>query len=74
MGGPADSEGDAVEVMTMPQVLESTEVESSIDLLKCDIEGAESQVLADCAGWIGRVRNLVIELHAPYTREAFLAD
>lgn len=39
-----------------------------IDLLKCDIEGSESELFsADCASWIDRVRNLVIEVHPPYS-------
>ncbi len=46
----------------------------TIDLLKCDIEGAEQEVFADCASWLHRVRNLVIELHEPYLADRFLQD
>jgi FkbM family methyltransferase len=45
-----------------------------IDLLKCDIEGAEQAVFGDCRNWIGRVRTLVIELHDPYSSAMFLRD
>jgi hypothetical protein len=38
-----------------------------IDLLKCDIEGSEAELFANCAPWIDRVRNLVIEVHPPYS-------
>jgi FkbM family methyltransferase len=38
----------------------------TVDLLKCDIEGTEVELFADCAGWIGCVRNLFVETHAPY--------
>lgn len=49
-----------------------------IDLLKMDIEGAESEIFsADISTWIGRVRNICIELHGEACRETFfraLAD
>lgn len=34
-----------------------------VDLLKLDIEGAERAVLADCAGALGNVRAILMELH-----------
>lgn len=34
-----------------------------IDLLKLDIEGAERAVLADCAGALGNVRAMLLDLH-----------
>jgi FkbM family methyltransferase len=64
----------SVDALTVPQILERTGADPVIDLLKCDIQGAEQAVFADCAGWIGRVRNLVVELHDPYTQDMFLAD
>jgi FkbM family methyltransferase len=63
-----------VDALTVPQILDRCGADEVIDLLKCDIQGAEQAVFADCAEWIGRVRNLVVELHDPYTREAFLSD
>ena len=68
--------GNCVEVdaKTVPQVLEECGAEEVIDLLKCDIQGAEQAVFADCASWIHRVRNLIVELHDPYTRDQFMAD
>jgi FkbM family methyltransferase len=67
---------DAVDALTVPDVLTQAAIGSDtpIDLLKCDIEGAEQQVFADCRAWIGRVRNLITELHPPYTPDGFLAD
>jgi FkbM family methyltransferase len=44
------------------------------DLLKCDIEGGEIELFADCRPWIGRVRNMVVETHDPYTLDALDAD
>jgi FkbM family methyltransferase len=63
-----------VPALTVPQVLERAGFAGEIDLLKCDIEGAEAEVFADCAAWIGRVGNIAIELHAPYTAQRFLED
>jgi FkbM family methyltransferase len=37
-----------------------------IDILKMDIEGAELEVLTHSADWLGRVGNLLIELHDRY--------
>ena len=58
----------------MSEILEQAGVSGEIDLVKCDIEGAEAEVLARCADWITRVRALVIELHAPYTEELLRRD
>jgi FkbM family methyltransferase len=63
-----------VDALTVPQVLERTNADEVIDLLKCDIQGPERAVFADCASWIHRVRNMVVELHDDYTDELFLAD
>lgn len=43
-----------------------------IAILKVDIEGAEAAVFAsNYAGWIGKVDNIVIELHGPDCRRVF---
>lgn len=65
---------ESVPAMTLPQILASCEVHGPVDLLKCDIEGAEAELFAECADWIGRVRNLVVELHRPYSSQEFLSD
>jgi len=43
-----------------------------IDLLKLDIEGAEGEVLADCAHHLGNVRAMLLEIHEfdPHMRRA----
>lgn len=64
----------AVSATTLPELLRQAEVDGEIDLLKCDIEGAEREVFATASTWLPRVRHLVIELHAPYLQDAFLAD
>jgi len=65
--------GEPVRAVTIQQILEEHALTGDIDLLKCDIEGAEEEVFAHCAAWIHRVRSMVVELHPPYTQERFLA-
>jgi FkbM family methyltransferase len=65
---------EEVHALTVPEILDEAGMSGEIDLLKCDIEGAEAEVFADCAGWIGRVRHLIVELHAPYTAERLMSD
>jgi FkbM family methyltransferase len=67
-----DEDGDRpgeIPVLTMPQILERGAMPSTIDVLKCDIEGAEDELFADCRSWIGRVRWIVAECHHPYTAD-----
>lgn len=64
-----DRPGD-IPVLTMPRILEEAGMNSTIDVLKCDIEGAEEELFADCREWIGRVRWIVAECHHPYTADA----
>jgi FkbM family methyltransferase len=59
--------GQVVEVMTLADVLESHARDERVDLLKCDIEGAERELFDDCRSWIQRIDAIVIELHPPYT-------
>src|SRR5688572_3148969 len=60
--GSAAAEG--AEVVTMAQVL--YQLPGDIDLLKCDIEGAEQELFDHCQDWIGRVRLALIECHGAY--------
>jgi FkbM family methyltransferase len=55
--------GTTVDGMTMTDILDSFGLDT-IDLLKLDIEGVESELFADGApDWLDRVKVLVIELH-----------
>jgi len=59
----AGSEGD-VDVITIDQVFAGSGLgDAQIDLLKCDIEGAEVELLTDCRSWISRVTVAVVECH-----------
>jgi FkbM family methyltransferase len=74
MAEPAPGAPGELPALTVPQILTDAHFEGPVDLLKCDIEGAEAEVFAECAPWIGRVRFIAIELHAPYTTDRFLDD
>jgi FkbM family methyltransferase len=66
---------EAISAFTVDQILRESRFGSgAVDLLKCDIEGAEKEVFADCAGWIAGVRNLVVETHQGYAAADLLRD
>jgi len=66
--------GEPVASKTFLEIVAEFAEASVIDLFKCDIEGAESEIFADCSAWINRVHYITIELHPPYTRDNFVAD
>ena len=66
---------DSVEAITFDTLLERFgHTTGDIDILKCDIEGAEAEVFPKASSWLRRVRHLAIELHDPYNVDAFLRD
>lgn len=67
-----DEPGDA-DVVTMPVILEHLG-SADVDILKCDIEGAEGEVFEDCASWIGRVGVAAVECHGDYTTASLVQD
>jgi FkbM family methyltransferase len=66
MSDLVDQEVGDADVLTMPTILEHLGG-ADIDILKCDIEGAEEEVFADCTAWIGRVGVAAVECHGEYT-------
>jgi FkbM family methyltransferase len=66
--------GESVPAKPVPQILDEAGIEGDIDLMKCDIEGAEVEVFRDCSAWISRVRNLFAELHGDYTIQHLIDD
>jgi FkbM family methyltransferase len=60
--------GNVARVITMPWLLQTHQIDR-IDLLKCDIEGGEEELFADCSLWIKKVRCLVAELHHGLTAQ-----
>ncbi|MFN4242608.1 MAG: FkbM family methyltransferase [Tepidisphaerales bacterium] len=74
---PDQLEPVEVEVITVDHLLSTLPEGTAIDLLKCDIEGAEVELFGDTAAlrrWLPRVRHLVVETHQPYTLPALEAD
>lgn len=68
------AEGDAIDAIPLMQILKDGGIEGEIDLLKCNIEGAEAEVFAGGPEWVRRVRNMVVDVHKPYSAEKLLAD
>lgn len=69
-GGSIASAGAAVPSVRLADLLAA---ETHIDLLKMDIEGAETEVMLDCAPCLDRVSNIFIEYHAWSARPQSLA-
>ncbi len=71
--GGDDAADGGLPVITMEALIENAGFDR-IDVLKCDIEGAEGEVFADCASWIDRVDAMSIECHSDVvTSDALLA-
>ena len=70
--GNENTDERSVEVLPLAEVLETHAKGQRIDLLKCDIEGAERELFEDCGAWIGRVEAIVIELHPTYGLPALM--
>jgi FkbM family methyltransferase len=70
------AETGSIEVLTVPEVLARAGIGdgTTIDIVKCDVEGAERELFGTCADWIGRVRALAVETHDGYTIAEVVAD
>lgn len=66
--------GTSVKIRPLEEILDWHAPGRTIDLLKCDIEGAERELFAHCEKWIERVNAIVIELHPPYELPALQND
>jgi FkbM family methyltransferase len=74
MAGPV-AHLESVSVRTLPDILLEAGLGSqAIDLLKCDIEGAEAMVFRGGPEWLSRVRAVLAEVHDPYTVQALVGD
>ena len=69
-----EAEEELIEALTLPQIMAESRMEGTIDLVKCNIEGAEEELFAHCDEWIGRVKRLAVQVHYPYTSERLLED
>jgi FkbM family methyltransferase len=67
-----DAVVETVEAFNMNSVLARFDM-ARVDVLKIDIEGAETEVFAPKPEWVGRVGMFIIELHGAAARHAFTA-
>jgi FkbM family methyltransferase len=58
------SKGTGTVKLESIRLKDELEAEKRVDLLKIDIEGAETEVLKDCQNSLGNVRNLFVEYHS----------
>ena len=63
-----EADGELIRVITMDDVLHDHGW-NTVDLLKCDIEGAERELFEGCADWIQCVHLVVVECHADFHAE-----
>lgn len=68
------SDAETIPTVTIADLLSLGEIDTDIDMMKCDVEGAENEIFQNCAPWIRKVRTLIIETHPPYTPEALIED
>jgi len=59
---PSTGSCGSIEAVTIPDLLEWAETDR-IDLLKLDVEGAESEIFAADPAWLAATRYVIIELH-----------
>jgi FkbM family methyltransferase len=61
-----DSEDGSIEVVTMNRVFAELAAHR-VDLLKCDIEGAEQELFENGAAWVANVGVMHVECHGEFT-------
>ena len=66
-----DDEGP-VEGLTLVEILRRAGQTGPVDLLKIDIEGAETEVFRGSPEWLRITRNIAIELHGEDARDTFV--
>jgi hypothetical protein len=66
-----DADNGDIEVVTMKRVLEELATDR-IDLLKCDIEGAEQELFENGSAWLAKVGVMHVECHGGFTAHRLL--
>jgi FkbM family methyltransferase len=69
--GPTTT-GETVPCVSIPSLLAKAGWDH-IDLMKCDVEGTEKELFADCDAWIHKVKHLIVETHPPYQPDDLFA-
>ena len=57
---------ERIPVVTMSDLIREFNF-AEIDLLKCDIEGAEEELFNECSSWISQIKHIAIETCPPYS-------
>lgn len=70
---PSGARGLPTPILDVPSLLDGRDWDF-VDLIKCNIEGAEIPLFGDCRSWLRRARNLIVELHPPYDVTGFTSD
>lgn len=65
--------GSIVRCVTMEEIINDYDL-NSIDILKVDIEGAESDLFGNNNEWLRNVKLIIVELHGKYTIREFVSD
>jgi FkbM family methyltransferase len=68
----ATNQSITIQTVDFCELIRRFEIEQPIDLLKCDIEGAEWELFGDCRSWVHKVRYAVVELHGPKNMNCFV--
>jgi len=66
MAAAASGSPCRITALTMPELLQRHCSDAVIDLLKCDIEGTESELFRNCGSWMHKMRFGMVELHGDY--------
>ncbi len=64
---------ERIRCISIPTLLQESGFDR-VDLIKCDVEGAEAEIFVNCRNWIGRIGHLIVETHVPYRNEQLYAD
>jgi FkbM family methyltransferase len=64
VGSIGDGDGMMCPAFSVPDLMQQFGLDH-IDVFKCDIEGAENEVLKEADLWLSKTRSVVIELHNP---------
>ena len=63
---PGQNASEMIESLSIPTLAIRQQIEG-FGCVKCDIEGSEAELFADCQTWIGGVQYLFVETHREYT-------
>lgn len=65
--------GTEIRALSMPTLMEEHNI-TKIDLMKIDIEGAETMLLSENCEWLNNVDNIIIEIHDEYSIDHLKSD